>query len=222
MVNSPVLTITPEPTAEKPLQLPAGNIIALNVSEAEYMAKYAADFCEWIDGKVIAMPPVMEDHDSLNRFLIMLLGAYLAYQPIGELRQAPFVMKLERSREPDIQIILNEHQARLNPSYVDGAADICIEIVSEESITRDYGDKFKEYEKGGVREYWLLDPEREDARFYALDATNKYRAQTLDADGNYRSALLPKFALAVPVLWRKPLPNFIEIGQLMAKMLEEK
>jgi Uma2 family endonuclease len=222
MLNSPVLTITPEPTAEKPLQLPAGNIIALNVSEAEYMAKYAADFCEWIDGKVIAMPPVMEDHDSLNRFLIMLLGAYFAYQPIGELRQAPFVMKLERSREPDIQIILKAHQERLKPSYVDGAADICIEIVSEESITRDYGEKLLEYEKGGVQEYWLIDPEREDTRFYRLDANGKYRAQALDADANYHSQLLPKFTLQTLLLWRKPLPNFIEIGLLMAKMLEEK
>ncbi|MFQ5793902.1 MAG: Uma2 family endonuclease [Candidatus Bipolaricaulia bacterium] len=43
-----------------------------------------------------------------------------------------------------------------------------IEIISPESRLRDRGEKFAEYEMGGVQEYWLLDPEEKRVDFYML------------------------------------------------------
>jgi len=43
----------------------------------------------------------------------------------------------------------------LKHTYPDGPADLAIEIVSEESRLRDRGEKFAEYEVGGVKEYWI-------------------------------------------------------------------
>ena len=40
---------------------------------------------------------------------------------------------------------------------MNGAADICIEVISPESVIRDRGEKFEEYERGGVGEYWIFD-----------------------------------------------------------------
>ena len=53
-------------------------------------------------------------------------------------------MHLQHYREPDIQMILDEHRNRLTRTQVEGAADLVVEVVSEESTSRDYGDKFAE------------------------------------------------------------------------------
>jgi Uma2 family endonuclease len=47
-------------------------------------------------------------------------------------------------------------------------ADLAVEIVPTESRLRDRGQKLAEYEMGGVREYWIIDPERRQAAFYVL------------------------------------------------------
>ena len=62
--------------------------------------------------------------------------------------------------------VATERRERIQSAYLDGPADLAVEIVSPESIARDRGDKFAEYEAGGVREYWLMNPARREALFY--------------------------------------------------------
>lgn len=62
-------------------------------------------------------------------------------------------------REPDVQVILDNYPGEFTEIGMIGPADICIEIVSPESVTRDRGEKFSEYEQAGVTEYWIIDPE---------------------------------------------------------------
>jgi Uma2 family endonuclease len=199
----------------------SGEIVATDISWDTYMAHYAADFCEWIEGIVIKMSPVYDRHDDLTQFFIMLFNAYFSHNPIGRIRVAPFVMKLKRSREPDIQVILDSNPNTLHTTFMEGAADICIEIISPESVGRDSGEKFLEYEAGGVREYWLFDPLRREARFYRLDDTGVYILQKLDDHDAYRTPLLPDFVLQVSLLWQSPPPNFLQIVDIMKTMMNK-
>jgi Uma2 family endonuclease len=109
-------------------------------------------------------------------------------------------------REPDVLFVRTEHLDRVKPTYLDGPADLVIEITSPESIGRDRGDKFIEYERAGVAEYWLIDPERRRAEFYRLDAQGLYRLCEPDAQGVYRSQVVEGFWLRVEWLWQEPLP----------------
>ena len=102
-----------------------------------------------------------------------------------------------------------------------GPADICIEVVSKESVKRDYGMKFEEYEMSGVKEYWLIDPLRAMAQIYRLNDTGVYILQTLDADGDYRTPLLPQFALHVLTLWAEPLPDYVAVLRSVEAMLKK-
>ena len=183
-------------------------VVATGVAHDEYMADYAADFHEWVEGNVIKMAPVHEKHDALTYYLRNLLEHYLEQRPLGITRAAPFTMQLatiNRTREPDLQIILNASRARLTPTGMQGPADICIEVVSPESIERDHGEKFREYEQGGVREYWIIDPLHRDTRFYRLDdEAGSYIAYPLSP---YTTPLLPDLILDIPTLWTWPLPG---------------
>jgi Uma2 family endonuclease len=87
-----------------------------------------------------------------------------------------------------------------------------IEIVSADSVQRDRGEKFLEYEDGGIPEYWLIDAEREEALFYQRGQDGRFHPAPLDRDGSYHSAALSGFRLRVAWLWRQPLPAVSEVG----------
>ena len=114
-------------------------------------------------------------------------------------------MKLEHSgREPDLLFVAQEHLERLEETHLDGPADLVVEVVSPESAERDRGTKFYEYEKAGIPEYWLIDPQREQAEFYHLDAQGHYRLVSPDVEGVYRSKVICDFWLRVAWLWQPP------------------
>jgi Uma2 family endonuclease len=190
------------------IYLPSGEIVAENVSAADYMQHYAADHHEWVSGYVIKLSPVYLYHYLLTSYLKTLLDTYCFYRPIANVLGEPFTMVLSNDvrREPDLMIVLNEHAERIQPTYIKGAADICIEVVSPESRTRDAREKRHEYEAAGVREYWLLDYPEQDAQFLRLNAQGLYDVYRADEHGNYSSPLLPGLVVHVPDLWRESFP----------------
>lgn len=108
-------------------------------------------------------------------------------------------------RSPDVFFVRNEHLERVKRLYLEGPADLVIEIISPGSRATDRGDKFYEYEQGGVPEYWLLDPERQQTEFYLRGDDGIYRLVPPGNDGIYRSQALSGLWLNVDWLWQ-PLP----------------
>jgi len=200
--------------------------VTTGISWDDYMQRYAADHYEWRDGKVFKMSPVHEKHDILSRYLSNLIEAYLTLNPIGKIREEPFVMRLnlgkekKAAREPDIQVILGDNLDNLTDTYMDGPADICMEIISPESVDRDYSTKFDEYQKAGVPEYWIIDPLNTKTTFYRLDEQGKYQQQALVNDA-YTTPKLPKLTLHVPTLWQDPTPGIIQVVEHVKQMLAE-
>ncbi len=193
---------------------PSGEIVASGVAEADYMEHYAAQHHEWVRGYVIKMAPISLKHDQITAYLRGLFQLYFSLSDqnrkvVGD----SFVMRLaavDSRREPDLQVILGDNLKNLQDTYMDGPADICIEIVSPSNAAVDYGDKLEEYEQGGVGEYWLFDPPRRAAYFYRQQAAGGYLSITADADGSYRTPLLPRFALTVAMLWQDDLPGIVQ------------
>lgn len=158
-------------------------------------------------------------HADMVAFLLEYLRIYLGIVNVGKVILQGFIQRTSpdlAAREPDLMVVLNENLGRVQTTYLDGPADIVVEVVSPESIERDYGVKFREYELGGVREYWLIDPERRIADVYALGEDGRYHRRALDSDGRITSGLLPKFAVSPDVLWTTPKPNPIGTLKLVA------
>ena len=107
-------------------------------------------------------------------------------------------------REPDILFVSREHIDRLKETHLEGPADLVVEIINPESCARDRGEKFYEYEQGGVREYWLIDPLRRQAEFYRRDEDGIYRFMPADKEGIFRSLVLEGLWLKVDWLWKLP------------------
>ncbi|MCD6290192.1 MAG: Uma2 family endonuclease, partial [Anaerolineae bacterium] len=155
------------------------------MSAEEFLASGDEDtLAEWKEGEVITMSPASDTHQDIVRFLISILSPYVESSGAGIVRPAPFAMRLEKSiREPDILYVANEHLDRLTPTYLNGAADLVMEIILPESVGRDRGEKFYEYEAAGIPEYWLIDPQREVLEAYVLGERDRYRLSFMDHEG---------------------------------------
>ncbi len=159
---------------------------------------------EWVDGEVVMYSPASKQHQNLADFLTSVLRAFVEQHHLGVVLSAPFQMKLEHGREPDLLFVANEHLERLKETHLEGPADLVVEIVSPESVGRDRGEKFYEYERAGIPEYWLIDPLREQAEFYQLGVQGRYRMLVPEAERIYRSVVVPGFWLRVVWLWKTP------------------
>jgi Uma2 family endonuclease len=88
---------------------------------------------------------------------------------------------------------------------MEGPPDLCVEVVSPSSVTTDRKLKFRQYEKGKVAHYWIVDPAKKTIQGYKL-VGGKYR---LTGDGRNDAVVrLPPFAeLDIrlgELWWRKP------------------
>lgn len=169
---------------------------------------------EWVDGEIIIMSPVSIDHARISAFLLKVMGLFVEERQLGEVIAAPFLMHLETrpsGREPDLLFVAQDHHEQLQRTYLDGPADLAVEVISPDSVVRDRGDKFIEYEASGVREYWIIDPMRREALFYQRGADGLYQSVPLDAEGIYRSAVVSGFWLRAEWLWQRPLPKITDI-----------
>lgn len=164
-------------------------------------------WAEWVDGEVELMSPISLLHQEVSRFLITILQFYISYHDLGALHHEPFQMKTGRDlpgRSPDILFVSKQNQHRLKSIYLDGPADLVVEIVSPDSEERDRVTKFTEYQQGGVREYWLIDPQKREAEFYVLGEEGKYVLRAKGNSGEYHSMVLEGLWLRIEWLWEPP------------------
>ena len=185
------------------------------ISYEEFLEWMSDDrHAEWVDGEIIEMSPISNRHQQIGAYLLTLLQLYANMRRLGEVRYEPFQMKSAPNlpgRSPDIMFVAEANLSRIKKTYLEGPADLVIEIISPESRARDRGDKFFEYEAAGIPEYWLIDPVRQQAEFYQLGADGIYRPASIDNQGRYHSAALPGLWLQVDWLWETPLPPLLSI-----------
>lgn len=198
--------LTTEPLG-RPSKLP-------KMSYEEFLAWADEDtYAEWVDGEVHLMSPASNRHQDLTDFFTALLRHVCEATGAGVVRSAPFQMKTGArlaGREPDVVFISAQHLHRLTNTHVKGPADLVIEIVSDESRARDTVTKRSEYERGGVCEYWIVDPILKHTEFLQLGEDGAYHPGVTEA-GIYRSAVLPDIWLRVDWLWQEKLPPLLDV-----------
>jgi Uma2 family endonuclease len=161
---------------------------------------------EWVDGEVVMMAQISEEHNEVGRFLITILGHFNEANDLGTIRYDPFQMKTGPKlpgRAPDILFVARKNSHRLKRLHVAGPADLVVETISIGSRGVDRGEKSYEYEQGGVKEFWLIDPERRQAEFCGLGRDGIYHLPPV-VDGVFRSTVMKGLWLKVDWLWRRP------------------
>lgn len=127
---------------------------------------------ELIDGQIYNMAPPGRNHQKISGYLYNEIYNYIKNNDGKcEVYAAPFAVFLNKDDinyvEPDISVICD--LSKLDDQGCHGAPDWIIEIVSPSSKPRDYMTKLFKYRTTGVREYWIVDPDRKMTSVYSFE-----------------------------------------------------
>jgi len=149
---------------------------------------------ELIHGRLFMVPGPIPEHQSISLILTTRIQIFLMDNPIGKLFYAPLDVHIgDEVYQPDILFISNENEDVIITSHIIGPPDLIVEILSPSTAKKDYGVKFDDYEKYGVKEYWIIDPETDDCDFF-VSVDGKFKPK--EPIGNlYHSTVLPGFTL---------------------------
>jgi Uma2 family endonuclease len=225
-IQDRLLDPSPEP-AETGLSPP------LRMTEEEFVAWCDEDTrAEWVDGEVIIMSPANLEHCGLSDWLVRVLGTFVEEHDSGiVLSEAQMrFARLRRRRVPDLWFLAESRRHLLRESHVEGPPDLVIEIVSPDSLARDWREKYLEYQAAGVREYWVIDPMARHVEAYALEASPPSEAaepapaqyrRLEEREGIIASTVLSGFRLRTAWLWPATRPKAMaaleEMKSLAAK-----
>lgn len=168
-------------------------------TEADYFALPDTNrHVELSEGNLIMPPHPTRSHQMAVEEMYARLRAFVRERGLGEVHVAPLPVRLwpGKIREPDIFFVAEEHADRLG-EQVCGVPDLVVEVTSPGTREVDRGDKFSEYARAGVKEYWLVDPMARTVEVFLLrgrvyELLGKYVAGT-----RVRSEVLSGFEAAV-------------------------
>ena len=160
---------------------------------------------EWADGEVIVMGNATVEHNDLVMWLAILIRLFVKRRKLG-FASFDNTMRVEGQRRvPDAYFVAEARRGIIARSRVDGPVDLAVEVVSPDSVENDYVTKYREYQRAGVREYWIVDPQNRAFTAFGLNEAGDYRSMASDA-GRFCSAVLPGFSFRPSDLWADPLP----------------
>ena len=140
---------------------------------------------ELIDGEHYVTPSPNIRHQRISGNLHLMIGTWLEEHPIGQLFYAPLDVVLSNVDvvEPDLLYMSNERAAQVMTSlHVKGVPELVIEIGSPGTRKRDETIKRRLYERFGVTEYWVVDPDLDLIRIYRRTGEHFDRAVELSRE----------------------------------------
>ena len=152
---------------------------------------------EIIDGEHYVTPSPATRHQRISRNLLYLIQSYLETHHLGEVFCAPFDALLSNFDivVPDLLYLSNERAGFLTSKNLQGPPDLVIEILSPSTKSRDMRLKRALYQRVGVREYWIVDPERNVVEVNRSDAGTFKPAIVFTRQDVLTSPLLPGLEL---------------------------
>jgi len=163
---------------------------------------------ELIDGELFVTPSPFIRHQRLLIRLTTSLATHLAAHPDqGEVLGSPLdvVMTPYDVVEPDVLVVLGDQLDVLTDKHIHGAPGIVVEILSKGTRKRDLTLKRQLFDREGVREYWIVDPDRDSAAVYRRGDDGSFPlAATLSATDTetLTTPLLPGWELLLERFFR--------------------
>src|SRR3990170_3869022 len=147
---------------------------------------------ELINGELLMTPSPIPHHQRISRRIEFILEKFITENRLGEIFYAPCDVYLDDENvvQPDILFISRDRRDIIGKKNIQGAPDLVIEIISENSAYRDMVQKKKLYARFGVKEYWIVIPDEEEIEVYTLK-DNKYQlCRTYNKGDTFKSPSL--------------------------------
>jgi len=161
-----------------------------------------ADYLQWLDEKRrellngivhLMTPAPSRIHQEVSGKLFYLFFSFFVEQNRNRCKVycAPFDVRLPVSEnntedkdivtvvQPDITVVCDP--SKLDDKGCLGAPNLIVEIVSPATSKKDMHDKFYIYERAGIKEYWIVNPNDRNISVFVLNEQGKYQLQGMYA-----------------------------------------
>lgn len=159
---------------------------------------------ETICGRLVMTASPSLNHNIVSGNLYHMFRDYLRGKPCMPFHDNTKVFLEKNERYiPDMMVVCDRDKLRRKGIY--GAPDLVVEVLSPGTRRNDRGRKKDMYEKHGVREYWIVNPQEqtieqyvlENGRFILRDVYSRYSGESpedvTDEDDERRTALVTEF-----------------------------
>lgn len=157
-----------------------------------------------IEGELIMTPAPNPRHQIISANLFKKLADFVNGKGMGVILYSPIDVYLgrENAYQPDIVFISKDRQDIIQEDGIYGAPDLVIEILSPSTARYDLREKFRIYEKYGVKEYWIVDPEITSIEIYTKEREHFSLITRAEGKGEVESVLLKGFRLTLDEIFR--------------------
>ena len=168
-------------------------------SEQEYLALDINRRVEFNNGYLEVHDAPTDQHQAIIVYFIVILAEHARrFGGVGRPACMRMCLWEQKYREPDI-VLLRDRNSSLRRENYWNWADLAIEIVGQslEDRERDLVTKRIEYERAGIQEYWIVDPEQETVTVLSLSGDVYSEGDLFGRADVVKSLLLPELALPV-------------------------
>ena len=156
---------------------------------------------EIIDGDLCMTPSPVSRHQKISGNLFGIVWNFLRTNPLGEIFAAPYDVVFSQEPpqvvEPDLVFVAAKHVSLITEKNLQGVPDLLVEILSPTTATIDRRVKHSLYERVGVPEYWIVDPERNTVQVFRLSGERYGSELEFGLGDRLETPLLP--GLSIPL-----------------------
>ena len=170
----------------------------------DYAKKPDDERWELIDGELFMSPSPKREHQRNQTKLGSRMSFFAEENDLGEVYFAPFDVVLSETDtvQPDLMFVSKERLHIITADNVQGSPDLVVEIRSESTARRDWTIKRDLYERHGVKEYWLVDPEAATVAVLLLNE-GKLKVTGVHGEGDtLSSAVMTGFSIVLADIFR--------------------
>ena len=171
--------------------------------EKEYLTY--TDFCEWgddgqrwelVDGMPYLMASASTKHQDVSGNLIWKFREHLHGKKCKTFADLDVRLNWDKADDtvfrPDLLVICNSD--KIGDSFINGAPDLIIEILSPSTKKHDITTKFVKYREAGVKELWYVDPDTQVVQVFKLEK-GEYLANVYDSNEKITVGILPELTI---------------------------
>jgi len=175
------------------------NRLKLNYHDYALFPESGSKQHEIIDGEHYMTPSPTTKHQRVSRNMVWIIESFLRENRYGEILSAPFDVILSDNDivVPDIVYVSQKNIHLLTEENIKGIPDLIIEILSPSHRKRDRILKRDLYEKYGVREYWLIDPDKEQVEIYTFSCDRFLPPTVYNRDQVIKTEIIPGLEIDV-------------------------
>lgn len=153
---------------------------------------------ELINGVLIVSPSSTPKHQDTVLGTVFLLKT-ISKKIGGKVYVSPMDVRLDVgvTPQPDVLWIAPESRCIVGEKRLDGPPDLVVEVFSPGSIRYDRREKFEIYERYGIFEYWMIDPEEQYIEVYRRENEHFVRQGIYAPEETFTSTVLNSTEISV-------------------------